>query len=54
MECKDIGKKPMPEQVAFLDGVRERGGLAIVAHSVDDVIKVTDAAAALAVVGTGL
>lgn len=51
VECKDTGKKPSPEQVAFLDGIRSRGGLAIVAHSVEDVTQVTDAAAALAAVG---
>ena len=40
VECKDTGKKPTPEQVQFLDGVRERGGLAIVAHSVEEVASI--------------
>lgn len=45
VECKDAGKNPTPEQVQFLDGVKERGGLAVVAHSVEDVEQVIDTGA---------
>ena len=38
IECKVKGNKPTPSQNDFLNGVRERGGLAVVAYSLDDVI----------------
>jgi hypothetical protein len=36
VETKLPGNKPTPEQVAFLARVREMGGVAILAHSVDE------------------
>lgn len=38
VECKAPGKQPTREQAAFLQAVTDAGGLAIVAHSVDDVV----------------
>lgn len=38
VECKLEGNKPTPAQSDFLDGIRQRGGLAIVAYSLEDVI----------------
>ena len=37
IECKAAGKKPTPEQDDFLEEVRKRGGIGIVARSIDDV-----------------
>lgn len=37
IEVKKAGGKVSPEQQAFLDTVRDAGGLAIIAYSVDDV-----------------
>jgi len=37
IECKIGRNKPTPAQSAFLDMVRDAGGAAIVAYSVDDV-----------------
>jgi hypothetical protein len=36
VEVKREGGKLTPAQVAFLDNVRDAGGLAVVAHGVDD------------------
>jgi len=36
VECKRVGEKPKPAQVSFLRLVSERGGLAIVASSIED------------------
>jgi VRR-NUC domain len=36
VEVKRKPKKPTPEQAAFLNAVRESGGIAVVAYSVDD------------------
>jgi hypothetical protein len=36
IECKAPGKKPTPQQLAFLDAVRTAGGIAGVAYSLDD------------------
>ena len=38
VEVKAEGKKPTPEQAAFLQHVRDAGGIAIVAYSTEDVI----------------
>ncbi|MDH4179704.1 MAG: VRR-NUC domain-containing protein [Armatimonadota bacterium] len=38
IEVKVPGKKPSEEQMVFLQRVAEKGGLAIIAYSVDDVI----------------
>lgn len=40
VECKREGRYPDQHQRAFLDAVREAGGIAIVARSVDDVRRV--------------
>lgn len=37
VECKDAGEKPTPEQTEFLQAVKNRGGMAIVAYSILDV-----------------
>lgn len=37
VEAKMPGNKPTPEQERFLEHIREIGGLAVVAYSVDDV-----------------
>ena len=42
IECKRAGKKPTPDQVAFMAEVNRRGGLAFVARSVDDVLAALD------------
>lgn len=39
IECKRRGEKPTQKQLNFLEAVRARLGVAIVAYSVDDVIK---------------
>lgn len=39
IEVKAPKGKPSPMQVAFLDNIRKQGGIAILAYSVDDVIK---------------
>ena len=39
IEIKGKGKKPTPLQQQFLEAVKEDGGIAIVAYSVEDVIK---------------
>mgnify|MGYP001559777725 CR=1 FL=1 len=39
-EVKVPGKKPSPDQVVFLDKVKKQGGIAILAYSLDDVMKV--------------
>ncbi len=36
VECKRPGNKPTPEQAAFLDIVRQSGGVAICVHSVEE------------------
>jgi hypothetical protein len=57
VECKRKGKKPTPEQAAFLDIIRQCGGVALCAHDIDELeqglvsagcwpIKTTAAAAA--------
>lgn len=37
IECKDGSNKPSPEQLEFLSGVNERGGIGIVAYSIRDI-----------------
>jgi hypothetical protein len=37
VECKAQGEEPSNEQVTFLDDVRARGGMSIVARGIDDV-----------------
>lgn len=37
VECKDKSKAT-EKQIEFLEEVRKRGGIAILAHSIDDVI----------------
>lgn len=44
VECKNPGNKPSPDQASFLEGVASRGGVAVVAYSVDDVEKAVAAA----------
>lgn len=39
IECKRPSGQVTPEQVAFLQNVREAGGVAILARSVDDVLE---------------
>jgi len=39
IEVKKPGEKPTQEQIAFLWGIGDAGGVAIVAYSVDDVRK---------------
>lgn len=39
IEVKSPGKKPLRHQIAFLDEVKRRGGIALVAYSLDDVTK---------------
>lgn len=39
VEVKRPGQKVTPEQEAFLAGVRQAGGIALVARSVDDVLR---------------
>lgn len=36
VECKQPGNRPSPEQAAFLEAVRANGGIAIVAHDLDE------------------
>ena len=36
VEVKRPGKKPTPEQVSFIDMVQSSGGIAFVAHSLDE------------------
>lgn len=36
VEVKQVGKKPTPEQHAFLDAVNKAGGIGCVAYSIDD------------------
>ena len=36
VECKRPGKRPTAEQQSFLDLVRRQGGIAIVAHGLED------------------
>lgn len=38
IEVKARGRKPTPEQLAFMDKVNQSGGLAFVAYSVQDVL----------------
>lgn len=40
IEVKKPGGKPSEEQIAFLCAIRDAGGVAIVAQSLDDVRKV--------------
>ena len=40
IEVKKPGEKPSDEQIAFLWAIRDAGGVAIVAYSLDDVRKV--------------
>jgi len=37
---KRPGNQPTPEQLEFLDAVRRANGVAIIAYSIDDVMKV--------------
>lgn len=39
IEVKRQGSKPTPDQLAFMENVSKSGGLAILAYSLDDVIK---------------
>lgn len=39
IEVKTLGNKPSPLQIYNLDGIRESGGIAFVAFSVEDVKK---------------
>ena len=39
IECKMKPKKPTPEQLQFLEDMKYRDGMAIVAYSLDDVIE---------------
>lgn len=39
VEVKQPGKKPSDDQEIFLDQVRRKGGIAIVATSIDDILK---------------
>lgn len=39
VEVKRKGKKPTPDQIEFMNNINASGGLAIVAQSVDDVLK---------------
>lgn len=39
IEVKSKTGRPSPEQISFLDQVNSRGGLGIIARSVDDVIQ---------------
>ena len=39
IEIKKPGGKPTPDQLKFLRYVREEGGIAFVAYSVDDVVR---------------
>jgi hypothetical protein len=39
IECK-TGSKPSQEQLQFLEDMRYRGGISVVAYSLDDVLKV--------------
>ena len=36
VECKLPGEKPRPEQAAFLQEIRDRGGIALCVHSLDE------------------
>jgi len=36
VECKRPGRKPTPEQEAFLDIVRQYGGVGVCVHSIDE------------------
>lgn len=36
VECKRKGKKPTAEQLAFLDAVKDAGGISAVCYSVED------------------
>jgi hypothetical protein len=38
VEVKQSGKKPSADQIAFIESVIRKGGVAFVAHSLDDVI----------------
>jgi hypothetical protein len=38
VEVKQRGKKPTPEQAAFLERVKQAGGIAVVARCVEDVL----------------
>ena len=38
IECKRKGNKATAEQLAFLNEIKHRSGIAIVAYSLDDVI----------------
>lgn len=37
IECKDVGKKPTPEQLAFLAEVRKRNGFIVIAERLEDI-----------------
>jgi hypothetical protein len=39
VEVKSTGKKPTPEQIEFIREFRVRGGIGLVAYSVDDCIE---------------
>lgn len=36
IECKRKGNTPTPQQTVFLDEIKQRGGYAVVAYSIDD------------------
>ena len=38
MEVKQPGKKPSPDQLAFIESVVKKRGIAFVAYSLDDAI----------------
>lgn len=42
IEVKKKGGKPSPDQIRFLEEVKARGGVAILAYSLDDVIPVVE------------
>jgi len=42
IEVKTKGNNASPEQLEFLNEIRKRGGIAILAYSLDDVIKALD------------
>ena len=36
VECKRPGQQPRPEQEAFLQDIRDRGGIGLCVHSLDE------------------
>lgn len=43
VEVKQVGKKPTKQQAAFLDAVRQAGGIACVAYGIEDVQRAIEA-----------